>query len=211
MAVGGLAADHLEAVMPYLAQYGAWAVFAGVLLEDFGVPMPGEALLIAGSVLAARHDLNIAWLLALAWAAAVVGDNIGYLIGVTGGRALVLRFGRYLFLDRQRLARVESFFARHGGQVVVGARFVEGLRQLNGVVAGISRMPWRTFLPYNALGALVWVGVWGGGAYLLGQRLDVVLAHFHRVQQSFWVGALVGAGVLLAGYVVWKMAGGSSE
>ncbi len=72
-------------------------------------------------------------------------------------------------------------------------------------------MPWRTFLPYNALGALLWVGVWGGGAYLLGRRLDVVLAGFHRAQQSFWVGALVGAGVLFAGYVVWKVARGSSE
>jgi membrane protein DedA with SNARE-associated domain len=194
---------ELHSVQPYLEQYGYVAVFAAVLGEDFGLPLPGETLLIAGSVLASQGHLSIGALLAWAWAGAVLGDNIGYLIGAFGGRALVLRFGRYLFLDGDRLAAVEGFFARHGGKVVVAARFFEGLRQLNGVVAGIARMPWTLFLVFNALGAALWVGLWGVGGYLLGGHLHGVLAQLRRFEGSFWQIAL-GLGLLLVGYLAWR-------
>lgn len=82
----------------------------------------------------------------IAFLAVVIGDNLGYAIGHFGGRALVLRYGRYVMLTSERLDKAEGFFCRHGGKVVVAARFIEGLRQANGIVAGTARMPWRQFL-----------------------------------------------------------------
>src|SRR5207244_11111670 len=102
-----------------------------------------------GAVYAAAGRLNIAVVGAVAVAAAVLGDNVGYLIGRSGGRRLVDRYGRYLLLGPARVRRAERFFDRHGGKVVVVARFVEVLRQLNGVFAGTAGMPWRRFLACN--------------------------------------------------------------
>src|SRR5699024_4572902 len=123
-----------------IANYGPWAVFVLVLLEDFGLPVPGETALIAAAALASQGKLPIVLLRAAAWLGAVVGDNIGYAIGRYGGRRLVVRYGARWGLTDQRLARVEHFFARFGSAIVIVARFVVGLRQLNGIVAGIGRM-----------------------------------------------------------------------
>ncbi len=161
--------DLLAVLRPYVHQYGYWAVFTAILLEDFGLPLPGETLLIAGAVLASQGTLEIAPLLLTAWIAAVTGDNIGYAIGRFGGRRLVLRYGVYFFLTKERLLYVENFFQRHGGEAVVAfARFFAILRQLNGIFAGIARMPWQRFLGFNALGAALWCGFWGILFYALG-------------------------------------------
>jgi len=153
----------MESLQPYL-QHGYWAVFGAILLEDFGVPVPGETLLIAGSLLASRGRMDIAYLLLAAWAGAVAGDNIGYAVGRFGGRRAVLRFGSHVFIDEKKLDRTERFFAKYGGAVVVVARFFEVLRQLNGIVAGTARMRWWRFLSYNgsASGASCSI-VWGKG------------------------------------------------
>jgi membrane protein DedA with SNARE-associated domain len=151
------------------APYGYLAVFAGVLLEDVGLPVPGETLLIGGAILAARGELSLPSLLVLAWLAAVIGDNLGYALGYFGGRPL---------LDR---------FRRHGGKVVIGARFVDGLRQLNGIVAGAARMPWQRFIAFNALGAGLWVGAWGCAGFLVGERLDAFISALGRLHAvAFW-------------------------
>ena len=162
--------DLLHETKPYLEQYGYWAVFGGVMLESFGVPMPGETLLIAASLLAAKGDMHPLPILLCAWLGAVLGDNIGYGIGRFGGRLLVLKYGRFVFLTERRLGTVEEFFRRHGGSVVMVARFIEGLRQFNGLVAGIANMAWSRFLAYNAAGAALWVCCWGLLAYLFGAR-----------------------------------------
>jgi membrane protein DedA with SNARE-associated domain len=128
----------------------------------------------------------------------VVGDMIGYLIGRSGGHLLVLRFGRYVGLTHERFKRVEGFMAHHGAKLVLVARFIDGLRQLNGVVAGTTELPWRTFLLFNALGAAAWVGVWTTVGYLAGDRLDEILAVALRYQ---WI-ALAAVVALLGGYVV---------
>jgi membrane protein DedA with SNARE-associated domain len=131
-----------------------------VLLEDFGVPLPGETILIAAAVYAGAGRLNIVVLGMVAVAAAVLGDNIGFAIGHFGGRPLVEKYGKYALLTRARLDHAEQFVRRHGGWIVTLVRFVEGLRQANGIVAGIARLPWqRTFLPFNVLGAVLWVGL----------------------------------------------------
>ncbi len=169
---------HLPGVLgdlaPVLNQYGYLAVGGLILLEDFGVPSPGETILIASAVYAGAGKLNILLVVLVAFAGAVAGDNIGYAIGNYGGRRAALRWGRYVLLTEERLGKAEDFVARHGGKIVVVARFIEGLRQLNGIVAGISDMRWRSFALFNAIGAALWVGVWAALGYFAGDHIDYV-------------------------------------
>ncbi|WP_225826203.1 DedA family protein [Streptomyces naphthomycinicus] len=163
--------DHLA---PLLGHYGYWAVGAVVFVEDFGVPAPGETILLAAGVYAGAERLDVVAVAAVAFAAAVAGDNLGYLIGRSGGRAFVHRWGRYVLLTPERFAAAEGFFTRHGGKIVTVARFVEGLRQANGIIAGTTGMRWRRFLVFNALGAALWVGLWTTLAYLAGSHITAV-------------------------------------
>jgi membrane protein DedA with SNARE-associated domain len=196
-----LLSSYLATCKPYFEQYGYGAVFGGILLEDFGLPVPGEALLITGAVLASQGEWGIVYLLLFAWFGAVLGDNIGYAIGRFGGQKLVLHYGRYIGLTESRLTRVHEFFQRYGGGVVVVARFFELLRQLNGIAAGVTMMKWWHFLAYNMLGAALWVGVWGTLAFSLGSHLAEYLAIFKRFE-GYLVVALLIAAALLAIYLL---------
>jgi len=170
----------LETLAPLLDHWGYLAVGFLIFIEDFGVPSPGETVLIAASVYAGAGRLNIVAVGVIGFAAAVAGDNVGYAIGRFGGRTLVLRFGRYVMLTEERLARAESFFTRHGGKIVIVARFIEGLRQANGIIAGITRMPWPRFLAFNALGAALWVGTWTTVGYLAGNHIQAIYTQANR-------------------------------
>ena len=134
--------QYLDIARPYLDQYGYWAVFGLVAVESFGIPAPGQSIIMAAALLASQGELHIVALLLSAWGAAVLGDNIGYGIGRYGGRRLILHHGRHVGLRAQHLEKVERFFAHYGGGIVVAARFFDVLRQLNGVVTGLSGMPW---------------------------------------------------------------------
>jgi membrane protein DedA with SNARE-associated domain len=186
-------------IKPYIQHYGYFAVLVGVMLEDFGLPIPGETLLIAGAVFASQGQMELMPLLFAAWFGAVVGDNIGYAIGRFGGRALVLRYGRYVFIHRKHLDYVEFFFHKYGSIVVAIARFVEILRQLNGIVAGIGRMPWTRFLSFNALGAGLWVGFWGALTYELGAHAERLGAAFGRIK----IVAFLGTGLAILGLIFY--------
>jgi membrane protein DedA with SNARE-associated domain len=164
----------LATIAPYLNQYGYVAVGALLLLEDFGVPVPGEAVMIAASVYAGTGRLNIVVVAVVAFVAAVAGDNIGWLIGRHGGRRLLARFGRYVLLPPHRVARAETFFARHGGKIVPLARFVGVLRQANGLIAGMTGMRFPRFLVLNAMGAALWVGVWTTVGNLAGHHITTL-------------------------------------
>ena len=170
----------LETLAPLLDRWGYLAVGFLVFIEDFGVPAPGETILIAASVYAGAGRLNIVAVGVIGFAAAVLGDNTGYAIGRFGGRTLVLRFGRYVRLTEERLARAESFFTRHGGKIVIVARFIEGLRQANGLIAGIAKMPWPRFLAFNALGAALWVATWTSVGYLAGNHIQAIYTQASR-------------------------------
>jgi membrane protein DedA with SNARE-associated domain len=183
--------DALALVLPYVDRYGYAAVMGALLLESFGLPLPGEAMLIAGAALAAQGELHLAPLLICAWLAAVLGDNIGFAIGHFGGRALVVRYGARIGITERRLASVEGFFHRFGGQVVLVARFFAVVRQLNGTVAGTAGMGWWRFLAYNAAGAALWVGAWGFGVYYFGQSLAHVVARLHGLGYAIGLLALV--------------------
>ncbi|HZD66991.1 MAG TPA: VTT domain-containing protein [Acidimicrobiales bacterium] len=190
-----------QALGPALDHYGYLAVGGFVMLEDFGVPVPGETMLVAAAVYAGAGRLNIVAVAVIALVAAVVGDNIGFAIGHFGGRELALRWGRYVFLTPERLHRAEEFFARHGGKVVTVARFIEGLRQLNGIIAGISEMSWRRFAVFNALGAALWVAVWTTVGYTAGTHLEALYRQL--VRYELYLGIVVG--VLVAAYVAHRI------
>jgi membrane protein DedA with SNARE-associated domain len=191
--------EHYAALAePYLREYGIAAVFVVVCLEAFGVPLPGETLVIASGLLASRGDMNIVLLVGAIWLAAVLGDNIGYAIGMFGGRRLVLQHGARVGITEPRLAKVEGFFRRYGGEIVLVARFFVGLRQLNGLIAGTVAMPWPRFLLYNAVGAALWTGLWGFGAYVLGHHMSAILPWFHRFGYAAIALAALAVVVLLA-------------
>jgi membrane protein DedA with SNARE-associated domain len=187
----------LAHLAPLLSHYGYWAVGAVIFVEDFGIPAPGETILIAAGVYAGAGQLNIVTVALIAFVAAVAGDNVGYLIGRYGGRAVVHRWGRYVFVTPERFHRAEQFFVRHGGVIVVVARFVEGLRQVNGIVAGTSGMAWHRFLAFNALGAALWVGLWATVSYLAGNHITEIYDAVARYQLY----ALIALGVLVAALI----------
>jgi membrane protein DedA with SNARE-associated domain len=184
-----------------LNHFGYWAVLLLVMLEDFGIPVPGETVLIAASVYAGAGKLNVVAVGLIGFVAAVIGDNIGFAIGHYGGRALVLRWGRYVRLTEDRLDKAEAFFNHHGAWIITVARFIEGLRQANGIIAGTTGMHWRRFLAFNALGAALWVGTWVSLGYLAGSHIGTI--YHHIAQYSLYV--LIALTVLLAGYIARRV------
>ena len=187
----------LSGVAPILDRFGYLAVAGIIAVESFGVPAPGQTIMVAASVYAGAGRLNIFGVATVAFLAAVIGDSIGYWIGRNGGRKVVIRYGRYVFLTPARFERAEKFFVRRGARIVVVARFIDGLRQLNGVIAGITGMPWPSFLICNAIGAALWVGFWTTVSYLLGSNIAVVGELIHRYQ---WM-AFAVITLAVAGYV----------
>jgi membrane protein DedA with SNARE-associated domain len=191
----------LNALASPLQHYGLWAIGFLVLVEDFGIPVPGETILIAGAIYAGAGRLNVVAVGIVAFITAVIGDNIGFAIGHFGGRALALRWGRYVFLTEARLDRAEHFFGRHGGKIITVARFIEGLRQANGIIAGISGMHWRRFFAFNALGAALWVGTWVSLGDLAGNHITTI---YHDITKySYYI--LILAVVLIAAYTARRL------
>jgi membrane protein DedA with SNARE-associated domain len=188
----------LQSLAPTLDRHGYLAVGTLVLLEDFGVPVPGETVLIAAAVYAGAGRLNIVVVALIALAAAVLGDNIGYLIGRLGGRPLVERYGRYIMLTSERIEKATAFFERQGPKIVTIARFIEGLRQANGIISGMGEMPWRTFLAFNALGAAIWVGLWCAVGDLAGNHIDAIYRGVTQYLSYVIAAAIVAALVWLA-------------
>ncbi|MGH7088658.1 MAG: DedA family protein [Stellaceae bacterium] len=174
--------------------YGYAAVAGGILLENFGLPLPGETLLIGGALAAAKGTLGITPLLIFAWAAAVVGNSVGWALGYYGGHKLVVRYGTRFGITAPRLVRVEAAFKRYGDYLIVLARFVVVLRQLSGIAAGTLEMGWWRFSVLNAVGAALWVGSWGLGVYFLGTRL----LHFLHEAGGRIAPVLIAAAVIIA-------------
>ncbi|MFE7706368.1 DedA family protein [Streptomyces sp. NPDC057486] len=184
-------------IAPILDHWGYLAVGGLIFVEDFGIPAPGETILIAAAVYAGAGQLNIIAVIVIGVLAAILGDNVGYLIGRTGGHALVQRYGRYVFLPPERYEKAEKFFTRHGGKVVTVARFIEGLRQVNGIIAGAAEMPWTRFVAFNTLGAALWVGLWAGVGYFAGNHITTIYTEVNRYSTYL----LIALGVLILAFV----------
>jgi membrane protein DedA with SNARE-associated domain len=156
-----------------VVQYGYWAVGAALLLENAGIPVPGETILLLASFLAySEHDLRLPWIIVVATIAATVGDNLGFALGYYGGRPLLLRYQTIFRIKNATISRGEELFAKYGSVTVFFARFVFGMRIIAGPMAGVLRMSWRKFLVFNFLGAVVWVSVISSAGYLFGRHWD---------------------------------------
>lgn len=189
--------EIINKVAPYINHNGYLAVLLLVMLEDFGIPVPGETVLIAAAFFAGvEGQLNIFLVAIFAFVGAVIGDNIGFAIGHYGGHPLIERYGKYVFLTPKRVGKAEAFFNRNGGKVVIIARFIEGLRQLNGLLAGLSEMEWPKFIQFNAIGAALWVGLWTIVGYLGGNHIQTFLRY------QLYVTIAVVIGVLL--YIIYR-------
>ena len=178
-----------------VAQYGYLAVLVIVGLESTGIPLPGETTLVAAALYAgATHNLNIVGVVIAAAVGAILGDNLGYLIGHWGGYRLLIRYGRYIRLSEKRIKIARYLFLRYGGEVVFFGRFTAILRTYAAFLAGTTRMPWRRFLFFNAAGGIAWATIYGGGAYLLGRQIERLSGPFEIVfVAAAVVGIVVGA------------------
>jgi len=165
-------------------------------LESAGVPLPGETALIAASVLAKRGSLEIELVIVVAAAAAIIGDNLGYVVSRRYGRQLMTRPGRTQARRLDVLERGEAFFDRHGPKAVFLGRWITGLRVWASWLAGITHMPWRSFLVWNALGGISWAITVGVTGYLMGTAAE-------QIVEKAGIGTAILAGVLAVGAYVY--------
>lgn len=181
----------------WLSSYGYLVVFLLVMIESIGVPVPGETALIGAALYAgSTHKLEIWWVIAVAAAGAIIGDNIGYAIGRYGGAKVLLRHGHRIRLHEGRLKIGIWVFRRHGGKVVFWGRFVSVLRTYAAFLAGTNQMPWPRFLFFNAAGGIVWATLFGVAYYLFGGVLK-------RLSTTIDITLGVLGALVVVGFVVW--------
>jgi membrane protein DedA with SNARE-associated domain len=188
----------IEFLRPYLsAPWGYVIVGAATFLENSvgaGIIVPGETLVIIGGFYARLGELSLGWVAVAACVGAILGDNVGYLIGRRFGRGFLERHGRRLFITPERLERADRYYRSHGGKTVFLGRFIPFVRSAGFLLAGVAHMRWRRFLLYDVAGSVVW----GIGNAVLGYLIG---ASYER-----WKGYLtpVGLGilVLLAAFIL---------
>ena len=193
-------AHILQLLEGYFGRHGYWTVAVVLLLENAGVPVPGETvLLLAGFLTFSQHHFRLPWVIAVGVAAATFGDNLGYAIGCYGGRPLLNRYRQLFHISPAQIAQGERLFEKHGPVTVFFARFIFGMRIITGPLAGVLRMHWKKFALFNFLGAAAWVTVVAAAGYLFGRQ-------WHSLVR--WVGdvdILLGAIVaLIIIAVVWR-------
>jgi membrane-associated protein len=180
-----------------VVDYGYWAVAVALLCENAGLPVPGETTLLLASFLAfSEHKLHLGWIIVVATCAATMGDNLGYWIGSHGGRRMLDRYRQTFRVSQSAIDRGEKLFARYGSAAIFFARFIFGLRVIAGPLAGVLRMPWRSFAVFNLLGAALWVTVVAGAGYLFGRHWRLLVHTMRRVDIAVAV-VLVAVIVLL--------------
>ncbi len=180
-----------------LATYGYWAVFVFIAIESTGIPFPGETMLIFAAIYAGTtHHLSIPLVILAAAAGAIIGDNLGFLVGRVGGYQLLRRYGRYIRLDERKLKLGQYLFIKHGGKVVFFGRFVAVLRAWAAFLAGTNRMPWPAFLLFNALGGILWSTIFGLGAYFLGNNI-------HRLTGPVAIISIILAVLIIIAFVIF--------
>jgi membrane protein DedA with SNARE-associated domain len=168
--------DVIATIQHFIMAWGYWAVAGGLLLENAGVPVPGETILIIASVTSFHHshELRLPWIIVVATIAATTGDNIGYWIGRRGGRPLLDKWKRFFRIQTSHIESGEKLIEKHGPVAIFFARFVAGARIVAGPLAGVLHMSWEKFALFNFLGAITWVTVIAVVAHQFG-------GHLHRV------------------------------
>ncbi|AFY66987.1 DedA family protein [Geitlerinema sp. PCC 7407] len=185
----------LESIQEIAHQYGYGAVFFGILLENMGIPLPGETITLVGGFLAGNDELNVWLVLLSAIAGAIVGDSCGYWIGRWGGWPFLLRLGKIFRIQEEQIAEGRRQFSENAAKAVFLGRFIALLRIFAGPLAGIAQMPYRQFLLYNAAGAALWASVMVGVSFFIGQVLPLE-------EVISWVARFaIAAFVLLAAWI----------
>jgi membrane-associated protein len=178
-----------------LVHYGYWAVAGALLLENAGLPVPGETILLMASFLAyTERDLHLGWIILVGTVAATLGDNLGFAMGHYGGDTLLKR---YRHGSATAVGRGEKLFARYGAVTILFARFVFGMRIIAGPLAGVLHMPWKKFLLFNLLGAMLWVIVISLVGYTFGSRWNLLVHFMKRFDLA------VGAAFVIIAVVLW--------
>jgi membrane-associated protein len=180
-----MAHSILDLLRRALVEYGYWALAVTLLLENAGIPLPGETILLLASFLAySEHALALPWIIVVATVAATLGDNLGFALGHYGGRPLFARYQSIFRIQQKTLERGESLFARFGAATVFFARFVFGMRIIAGPLAGVLRMHWRKFVIFNFLGAALWASIISCLGYLFGRHWDLLAAYLRRFDMA---------------------------
>lgn len=183
-----------------VVHYGYWAVGVALFLENVGVPLPGEPVLLLASFLAfSEHDLQLPWIIVVATVVSTVGGSLGFAVGYYGGRPLLDRYQRVFRVPPSILARGEDLFSRFGAATIFFARFVFGLRVIAGPLAGVLRMPWRTFLLFNFFGAAVWAVVISTVGYMFGRHWSTLMRDLKRFEVAVLILVL-----LVAAFWWWR-------
>jgi membrane-associated protein len=190
----------LDFLRDAIVQYGYWAVGGALLLENAGIPVPGETILLLASFLAySEHDLRLSGIIVVGTIFATLGDNLGFTLGYYGGRPLLERYQSVFRIQAATLERGERLFARYGALTIFFARFVFGMRIIAGPLAGVLRMPWRRFLIFNFMGAAVWVSVISSVGYFFGRHWERLEGEMKRFDLA--VAVVV---VLVAAFLWWR-------
>ena len=181
--------------------YGYGIVFFGVMLENAGLPIPGETILLAAGFFASKHHFSLPVVMIVATVGAIIGDNLGYLAGRKLGRGFAEKYGKYVFLTPPRMKACEDYFAKHGDKTILVARFITGLRVFAAFFAGMSFMEWRRFVFFNAAGAVIWGIVITLVGYFFGHAWEFI----HR-----WIGrsGLILLILIVVGFIgmkLWKL------
>jgi membrane protein DedA with SNARE-associated domain len=163
----------LETVKEIAHQYGYWSVFLGIMLENAGIPIPGETVTLVGGFLAGSGELNYWFVLGSAIAGAVIGDSCGYWLGFYGGWSLITRLGRIFRIEEAQLEEVRSQFSQNAGKAVFLGRFIAVLRIFAGPLAGIAQMPYYQFFLCNLAGAATWASVTVSLSYFAGRLIPL--------------------------------------
>lgn len=191
----------LDFLRHLLVEHGYWAVALALLLENAGLPVPGETTLLLASFLAySEHKLHLPYIMLTAIIAATLGDNIGYLIGHHGGRPLLDRYRHIFRIPNRVVTRGERLFAHYGPVTIFFARFIFGMRVIAGPLAGVLRMPWARFSLFNFLGAAVWVVVISSVGYLFGRHWGELMRVVRRIDSAI----LIAAALVVLALWAWR-------
>lgn len=171
-------ADRIvEFLVPFIQHYGYWILFGLTMLETsafLGLVAPGETIIVLCAFYASRGTLDVWTVWWIAMAGAILGDQLGYALGRHYGHGLIQRFGKYVFFDTGKLERTERYYDRHGGKTVFIGRFMSLLRSFGPVVAGVSRMPYGTFLAWSVASVVVWATAFTVVGYFFGKSWEAI-------------------------------------
>jgi membrane-associated protein len=189
--------DHI--IRHALLHWGYWAVLGALLGENAGIPLPGETALMLASFLAHKsNQLQLVWVLVTGTGAAIIGDNIGFLLGRKLGSRPIRWMKKIFHLDEEDIGAAKDQIRRHGGFTVFFARYIFGLRTVAGPLAGVLGMEWKRFVLFNALGAVTWVTAIGLTGYAFANEFSSLIDYFEK---GSWV---LAAGLFTLGYVLWR-------